>query len=446
MKRTPRYVALSVLVSWNRLQEPIDQLLNKELTKCDLADSRDTHLISALLHGVMRWQGYLDFIISRFSKHPLKKMKPVTRAALRIGVYQLLYMDRIPQAIAIHETVQALREQRQPKWITGFVNGVLRSVKREQESLPAPVSDEVACLNLPGWLRLRWEKRYGQERCLALCRAINTQPATTIRLTGEGSVQKDFIDNLSNETEVVSFPGKYVSEAICLENIKGGVINLPGYVEGRFWVQDEAAQLAPHLLAPFSDSAYLDGCAGLGGKTLQISNLIPSGGHVVAVEPTGQRYHLLQDNLQRVRIENVATVQVTLQEYAKSTEKQFQGILIDAPCSGLGVIRRQPDIKWQRTPADLLRYQKTQLKILNTAAPLLQKGGVLVYATCSTEPEENDEVVRLFLEQHLDFVVTSAQSYLPEAARSLVDEHGFFRPMPDDGLDGFFAARLQKKQ
>jgi 16S rRNA (cytosine967-C5)-methyltransferase len=239
--------------------------------------------------------------------------------------------------------------------------------------------------------------------------------------------------------------GLFAPEAVRITNFQGPVIALPGYGEGFFAVQDEAAQLVTQLLAPFSGASYLDGCAGLGGKTLHLAQLLPEGARLVAVEPSLKRQALLRDNLQRLGGPEMEIQGGTLQEFAGQRQGGFAGVLVDAPCSGLGVIRRQPDIRWQRSLAALQGYQARQRELLAAAADLVEKGGVLVYATCSIDPLENDEVIGAFIDEHPEFLITPAQEYLPEAARGFCDGMGFLKTTPEQGLDGFFAARMVRK-
>lgn len=220
--------------------------------------------------------------------------------------------------------------------------------------------------------------------------------------------------------------------------------DLPGFTEGLFQVQDQAARLACELLRPFKEQGrYLDGCAGLGGKTCILAALLPQDASLVAVEPDQRRSRLLQENLQRQGLsEKVETVQQGLQGFAADDDRLFDGIFIDAPCSGTGIIRKHPDIRWNRQPEDLVSSQKTQLALLQTAATLIKPGGVLVYATCSLEPEENQQVVEQFLTTNPAFALTDCRDFLPASAASLVDAQGFFAPLPTEEIEGFFAARL----
>jgi len=198
------------------------------------------------------------------------------------------------------------------------------------------------------------------------------------------------------------------------------------------------------LLAPFARALYLDGCAGLGGKTLHLTQLLPEGAQVVAVEPNLKRQALLKDSRRRLGGPEIEIHGGTLQKFAEQRQGGFAGILIDAPCSGLGVIRRQPDIRWKRSLAVLQGYQGRQRELLAAAAGLVEKGGLLVYATCSLDPRENDEVIAAFIQEHPEFSITPAQEHLPEAARGLCNDQGFLKTTPEQGLDGFFAARMER--
>ena len=438
-----RTIAMDTLLAWEKSQEPLDQVLESMLSGGALDDPRDRQLVMALVYGVVRWQGYLDAIIQKFSRHPLRTMKPLTVTALRVGLYQLVFLDRIPESAAINETIQALKSARQPKWLTGFVNGVLRAMVRQRAALPVP-DETAAVLSHPAWLVARWETLFGQERARQICWINNTQPVLVVRVNSRRITTDDWLI-LLREKGIECERGLFAPEAVRITNFQGTVTALPGYGEGFFVVQDEAAQLVTPLLAPFITASYLDGCAGLGGKTLHLAQLLPEGARLVAVEPSLKRQALLRDNLQRLGGPEMEIQGGTLQEFAKRRQGGFAGVLVDAPCSGLGVIRRQPDIRWQRSLEALQVYQARQRELLAAAAGLVEKGGVLVYATCSIDPLENDEVIGAFIDEHSEFLITPAQEYLPHAAREFCDGKGFLKTTPEQGLDGFFAARMVRK-
>ena len=443
MKNNPRGVAIDILHQWQRDKQPVEQVCEQGLADF-VGDPRDRQLAWSMVLGVVRHLRYLDWIISKFSKHPLTKMKPLTLQALRVGVYQLLFLDRVPASAAINETVKALKNARQPRWLTGFVNGLLRNVDRNRANLAGDDLAPAVRYSHPDWLVKRWQARYGAKRSEELCRSNNILPPLTLRIDlGQDGIS-DYIDALQ-KAEIEAEIGRFAPAAVTLPGYRGTVRDLPGYGQGWFQVQDEAAQLVSILLAPFADGAYLDGCAGLGGKTTHLARLLPESAQLVAVEPSESRRVLLQENLARLQLAHrVKVVAGELADLCKGSER-FSGILIDAPCSGLGVVRRHPDIRWNREEKELPRYQARQLDLLATAAGLLQPEGVLVYATCSMEPEEDEQVIDRFLLDHPEFVLTDAGEYLPPSCGELLNDRGMLCTAPDlHNLDGFFAARLVK--
>lgn len=442
--KNSRALALEILLSWNKKQDPVDGIMDQFFSETKQSiESRDVQLVMAMVFGVFRWRGYLDSIISKFSSHPLAKMKPPAREALRLGLFQIIFLDRVPESAAINETVNALKAARQPKWICGFVNGVLRAIVRQKHALPLP-GDAAALLSHPAWMVERWQSLYGINRVGQICAANNSRPRLSLRVNTKKISVSNFIAFLE-KNDVVSVPGKYAPAAVVLPDYRGPITAIPGYNEGLFWVQDEGAQLIPMLLAPFTAGAYLDGCAGLGGKSLVLARELQPDASLVAVEPSEKRVELLRENMNRVDARAIKIYQETLQQYASGHRNTFSGVLLDVPCSGTGVIKRHPEIRWSRNKEDLARYNSLQLELLSSAAGLVGEAGLLVYATCSIDKMENDEVVGAFLESHPEFCRTNCCEALPEKAHCLVDENGFFRTLPDDCLDGFFAARLRKQ-
>lgn len=451
--RGARYIAIDILYNWEERRLPVDLLMEQHIAHNPLGDPRDRQLIMSLVYGVIRWRGYLDWVAEKYSKHPLSKIKNRTLQALRIGLFQLLFLDRVPPSAAINETVQALKDMKQPKWLTGFVNGILRNVDRERQDIPNPLHrnnreslPEAALLSHPEWLIRRWKNRYGDIEATRICMENNTEAPICLRVNNALTRASDLLKKL-RIAGLHCEAGKYSPLAIKLDDYHGPIVTVPGFVEGLFQVQDEAAQLVSLLLGPFKPGkAYIDGCAGLGGKTSHLAQLLPAGSSLHAVEPNTGRVKKLQENLARLRLDTTVTiVEGTIGSLLPEMKEKCEGVLIDAPCSGLGVIRRHPDIRWNRSPADLLRYQETQSALLNNAAELLAPGGALVYATCSTEPEENDAVVQKFLARHPQFSLSDCREILPENCAPLVDSAGFFRTLSGrDDLDGFFAAKFIK--
>ena len=451
--RGARYIAIEILRQWEESKLPLDMVMEQHFANTVLGDPRDRQLIMSLVYGVIRWRGYLDWVVEKFSKHPLAKLMNRTLQALRVGIFQILFLDRVPPSAAINETVQALKDMKQPQWLAGFVNGVLRSVARERLNISHPLYaknidslPEAALLSHPEWLISRWKKRYGKEGAVTICKRNNTIAPICLRVNTTLTTPSAQLEKLRNNG-LHAGPGQFSPLAIKLDYFHGPVTTVPGFAEGLFQVQDEAAQLVSMLLGPLQPGdSYLDGCGGLGGKTSHLAQMVPAGSSLVAVEPNIGRIRKLQENLERLRLDMTVTiVEGTLDSLLPASKEKFAGVLIDAPCSGLGVIRRHPDIRWNRDPGDLRRYHEKQVRLLEDAAQLLAFQGVLVYATCSTEPEENDEVVKKFLATHPQFILSDCRDVLPESGACLVDSLGFYRTLPGrDDLDGFFAARLIK--
>lgn len=441
----PRSLAIDILCQWQQDELPIDTLLEPQL--CTLVDSRDRNLVRAMVAGVLRQLGVIDWILVQLSKTPLPQLKPLILQSLRIGVFQILFLDRVPQAAALHATVEAVKRKGEPRWLTGFVNGVLRTVARGKDSFLQAINTGDIPLearhNHPNWLITRWQERYGSEGMEAICRS-NSQPARLcLRVNTTRTTVAELVKALVDRSLEFS-PGKYLPESIWIDHA-GAVTDLPGYNEGWFLVQDEIAQLVAGLVMPFVSGRCLDGCAGLGGKTATLAGIVPEGSRVFAVEPHTRRQQLFRDNMARLGLSAIPLYNGTLAEYAAQISERFTAVLIDAPCSGLGVTGRHPDIRWQRKEMDLSLFQAKQVMILSEAAALVAPGGVLVYATCSTEPEENEDVVALFRQAYPQFIVENVSSSLPEGARPLVDKQGFLRTLPghDNNSDGFFGARMR---
>jgi 16S rRNA (cytosine967-C5)-methyltransferase len=444
-----RKAALEVLFEWSKRGGTVDRILWK---KCGLlTDTRDQSLVRTMIYGVLQQRAALDYILEQFARQPLPRYKRIVRYALRIGLYQLLYLDRVPAHAAIHETVAALKNCGQPPQIAGLVNGVLRNILRSKEQgdwHPLSSAPPEVRLNHPAWLVDRWLQRYGEQETERLCRSNNSPPPLVLRVNTR-KIDLDSYLSLLRAAGIEAEKGKFAPEAVRLLESGGGPERLPGFQEGYFQVQDEGAQLISYLLGPLMTGRCLDACAGLGGKTSHLAQLLPAATRLEAVEPSAERRRLFKENMRRLGLPEVPLFAGTLQQLAERQEERdaYQAILLDAPCSGLGVIRRHPEIRWNRRPQDLEKYQLQQLELLRIGASLLAPAGVLVYATCSTEPEENEEVVRAFLAETKGFVLDNAARVLPGPARGLVTGIGCFQTTPGlQETDGFFGARLMREK
>ncbi len=448
-RKNPRAMALKVLIRWEVKKPLLDEVLSEVLDKSVLPDPRDQALVAELINGVVRYLTYLDYLLARISKKPLEKLDPEVRNALRLGAYQLLF-TRVPTQAAVAETVKILKRRR-GQWIVNFVNAILRELARRKDEidLPPREMDPAAYLTVrysyPRWLVERWLTRFGEEETEALLKAGNERPVLVVRANTLRVTREQLLLYLKAEIPGAS-PCKYSPDGIALQGFQGRITNLRAFKVGWLQVQDEASQLVSYLVSPKPGERILDACAGVGGKTTHLAQLMRNTGRIYAMDVLPWRLKRLEENARRLGVTNI---EVITGDATKSIETLggnfFDRILIDAPCTGTGVIRRHPDIKWARSPEDLIRVPEKQLLLLKSLAPLLKRGGVMVYATCSLEPEENEDVIRRFLEEVSGFVVEDARKALPQTAHELVGEDGFLHTYPHrHGLDGFFAARLRK--
>ncbi|MEK6202097.1 MAG: 16S rRNA (cytosine(967)-C(5))-methyltransferase RsmB [Desulfobulbaceae bacterium] len=463
--QSARFAAIETLCRLERSRLPVASLFDKVAAECGL-DGPDRHLAMNIIYGVLRQRQTLDFLLQSLCRQPLSKIKPFVRQALLTGLYQIFFLDRIPESAAVNESVKAVQAAHLPKNLQGFVNGVLReSIRRKQTLAGAMDGAESTLLNHPDWLVKRWQQRYGEDEMRRICAVNNQQSPLTLLVNSCVTSRAQLMADIEQEGIVV-LPGTYSQDALILPDFHGAINRLPGFSQGHFQVQDEAAQLLPLLLAPIvNNGLYLDACAGLGGKTGNLIQLCAAGhgrpsvagardgagatashATIMAVEPDPQRRQKFHENMQRLHPgAEVSLSPMDLQHFSHECDLRFDGILIDAPCSGTGVTGRHPDIRWNRQESDLARYQRMQLELLELAAGLLAADGTLVYGTCSLEPEENEEVIALFLERHPDFMTDDCTPFLPPAAGELI-HNGFFAPRPGPSIDGFFGARLIRGQ
>jgi len=452
MTDIPRKSALAVL---NTLAEKRHAHLDRIIT--DLVDNsglylamRDRNLVNALIFGVLRHRENLDWIIKRYSKTPMDKINPKILNLLRLGLYQIFFLNRIPDSAAVNTTVEMAKEIA-PVWVVKYVNGLLRNAIRNRDTIPFPSMEENPALFLsvsksfPLWLVQKWIARFGFDATLRLCDAHNTIPPVTIRVNTLHT-SRDALSALLKDDAGGICPTPCSPEGLILEGTRKPIHEFSAFKEGLFQVQDEAAQLVSFLLSPQPGERILDACAGLGGKTGHIGQLMKNKGEIIAADSDGNKLAQLKTVMERIGIRNVATrILDFTRPDAGASLGLFDRILLDAPCSGLGVIRRNPDIKWDSARKNLARFRKKQVALLQQVSDLVKPGGVLVYAVCSVEPEENEKVMGDFLSICPDFQVQKTLPGLPFSLSPFMDDQGFVRTFPHiHNMDGFFFTHLKK--
>ena len=454
-----RTIAFDVLLRVAKQDAYADEVLRAELDKTVKTD--DAGLATELALGVLRWQRLLDFVIDRYLKRRANTADVEVRIALRLGTYQLLFLDRVPARAAVNESVELVKRARKRSAAT-LVNAILRKVANEPFPGNSP-ADAVARL-LPGdlpladrlgiqyshptWIVERWVRIYGEERTRSLLQANNRVPVLSGYLL-DAQRRQDATLSLQRIGCRIQ-PGRLLRDAWVLEGGNSGASE----AVRRGWVaiQDEASQAVAHLVAADPGNTVLDLCAAPGGKTLLLARAAGAQGRVVAADLHKNRVRAMQERFELAGIRNVETI-VLDGAQPLSFEQAFDRILVDVPCSGTGTLARHPEIRWKLRADDLRDLHDRQVRLLGNALPQLAPDGRLVYSTCSLEPEENQFVVREVLGALGDtFQIadprSAIESFLQESVRtqSFVGADGLFRTFPPDhGTDGFFAAVIKRR-
>ncbi len=445
-----RQTAFRVLRHLSSGRHTLDGVLDKTITASKITSRRDRQFISALAHGTLRWQGRLDWILDQVSSRPVQKMNPDVRNILRLGLFQILFMDRVPVSAAVNTSVDLAKTLAGSK-VTGFVNAVLRNAirRRERLSFPDPSRDPVASIatrmSFPPWMIKRWIARLGYKETTAMCRATNEIAPLTLRVNLLQNDRQTLMACLrAGKEDPVPTPCSPLG--IKLNRVSHTIPELPEFNVGGFQVQDEAAQLVTFLLDPQPGEKILDACAGLGGKTGHIAQQMNNTGQITAVDHHPEKLTRLHREMHRLGVTIVTSRTADLNKPSAVTALgNYDRVLLDAPCSGMGVLRRHPDAKWRHTAGTMPKMAERQLRLLRHLSHSVKPGGILVYAVCSTEPEENEDVINRFLGHHPDFSLAPASHFLPETASHITDSAGFFRSFVHrHGMDGFFIARLHK--
>lgn len=433
----PRERAVAIL----RLAEEgafADSLLDEARQRFD---SRDSPFITELVYGVLRNREKIDWALDRFSKKSVDKSDAWTRNILRLGAYQMMFLDRVPASAAINTAVDLAKHHGKTP---GYVNGLLRNLDRNRDALKWPKEPRKLLSVLyshPEWIVRRWVERFGKEVAESLLASNNRPAPLTLRtntLRTTRAKLKDFLAADGVQTRETGY------SPVGLEIVSSpGLKKLAAFLDGLFMVQDEAAQFVGMMLAPRSGDTVLDACAAPGGKATHLAELMENRGMIVALESDTSRINRIRENSTRLGVNIIRPVRG---DAAVFDDGAYDKVLIDAPCSGLGVLRRHPDGRWTKKEAIIAERQAVQKKFLENCSRLLKPGGVLVYATCTTEPEENEDVIKGFLSMHPEFMLDNPRPHLPPSAATLVGNDLFFRTFPGArDMDGFFGARMVKK-
>ena len=454
-----RAVAFDVLLRVTRQDAYADEVLRAELN--DRVKPADAGLATELALGVLRWQRLLDFAIDRHLKTPARVADVEVRLALRLGAYQLLFLDRVPARAAVNESVELVKRARKHS-AASLVNAVLHKLAKEPacKSAPAQAITDLLPTNLPiaerlgisyshlTWMVERWFHTFGEERTLALVQADNRVPVLSGWLADPQRAEEVPASLRKAGSRIL--PGRLLRSAVVLEGGNPGASE--AVRQGWLAIQDEASQAVAHLIAARPGDSVLDLCAAPGGKTLLLSRAAGPQGRVIAADLHEHRVRAMQERFHLARVQNVETM-VLDGAQPLPFERAFDRILVDVPCSGTGTLARHPEIRWKLQPADLVDLQARQMRLLRNALPHLAPSGRLVYSTCSLEPEENEIVVGQVLREFGDrFQMDDPRAVLKEILQesvkidSVLGPEASFRTFPPlHGTDGFFAAVVRRR-
>jgi 16S rRNA (cytosine967-C5)-methyltransferase len=411
--KNPRQIAARILQQRNSAGEFVEDLLERTLAGARLSPA-DRGLCQEIVYGVVRWQATLDWLIVR--KTNGREQKSQLQNLLRLGLYQIFWLDRIPDHAAVHETVE-LAKQNGFGPQAGFVNAILRGYLREADETKKllaelKVSNPAIGFSHPQWLVEKWRKRFGAQKTSQLLEWNNTPPKTFARVNTLKTDAGKLIEKWRGENVEYDFVRRdWLEENLVFELKSHPPLNsLASFRDGWVYIQDPGTLLAARKLGAQPGEEILDLCAAPGGKTTFIAQLMNNDGKIVACDISEERLKLVQENCARLGVTCVETI---LSSTLDSQPSTFNRILVDAPCSNTGVMRRRVDLRWRISPEEISRLQKTQFGLLKLAATKLKSGGVLIYSTCSLEPEENSEVVKEFLRGHENFKLESERELLP---------------------------------
>jgi 16S rRNA (cytosine967-C5)-methyltransferase len=437
-----RGLAIKILNRVDRTDAYLDKLLEIELKHSELS-SRDKALLFEIVHGVVRWLGRIDWILNGFYKGQFSKCIPNVKNSMRVALYQILFLDKIPDHAAVNESVEFVKKLQGEK-SANLTNAVLRNIIRSRNGIRYPNREEDAVGYLsayfshPSWMVKRWVTRFGEEETEKLLIANNKKPTHTIRLNSI-KTNLDELKVLLDSVNLNYRSGKFLPEYLELSSLTN-ITDWEYFQKGYFSLQDESTGFACKALNPKPGMRILDICAAPGGKTGFLADMMQNNGEIVALDKFDSRLSLFKKNIERLGIDIVRPIVTDVMKYNATG---FDAVLADVPCSGLGTLTKKPDIKWKKDFGDIRKLNKIQFDFLNKSATFVKAGGCIIYSTCTIEPEENIEIVKKFLSLNDNFELVNLKDLFIE---ELIDENGCVQTLPHKhNIDGAFVAKLIRK-
>jgi 16S rRNA (cytosine967-C5)-methyltransferase len=445
----PRETALKILYEINEKEGYSNISLNKYLDRTELRGI-DRAFITELVYGTLKWQLTIDYIIAQFSTVKPKKISSWILNILRLGVYQLLYMDKVPVSAACSESVDLAKKYGHVA-SSRYMNAILRNISRRKNTIKYPDKQKnpVAFLSVkyshPEWMVRMWMEHYGFDFTQALLEANNQIADFSVRTNTLRSSREKLFEKLETEG-LRAQPGRYCDQAVIIKG-PSSVTRLESFAKGLFQVQDESSMLVGKVLDPKPGEFIIDVCSAPGGKTSHIAELMGNKGAIIARDIYEHKLGLVKETAIRLGINIIKAELWNATVVDENNIKKADRVLVDAPCSGLGIIRRKPEIKYSRTGENIVSLSELQSKILNICSQYVKPGGVLVYSTCTIAPDENHRVVEKFIKQNQDFVLEDFSDLLPENLDRYGYNKGYMQLYPNvHETDGFFIANFKRKK
>lgn len=442
---TTRMMVLDILQEWSQNPQKLNVLVKDVLDKYDYMDSRDKAFMKRLAEGCAEQKIKLDYVIDCYASTGTKKIKPIIRNILRIGVYQILFMDSVPDSAACNEAVN-MACAKGLQGLKGFVNGVLRKIVREKDKIPWPdkrdtVSHYSIRYSMPEWIVEYCLKEYGEDIMIKMFERMSAVPELTIRLNGTKT--EEIVSALeAGGHEPKQHP--YLPYAYTIYHVEG-MEQVPGFAEGKFTVQDISSQLAVELAGIGQGDYVMDVCAAPGGKSMHAAEKTGETGMVDARDVIASKIYLMQENAERLKIRNIKMKVQDACEEEESMYEKADVVIADLPCSGLGVMGRKGDIRYQASLDGIRELAALQRKILSVVSKYVKPGGILLYSTCTITKEENLENREWILE-NTGLLPVSIEEILPEALKGSTGTEGYLQLLPGvHESDGFFIAKFMKK-
>lgn len=439
-----RQLAVKILNRYDRSDSYIDKLLSHEL-KHEYLILKDKALLTEIVNGVIRWRGRIDWILTGFYHGDYQKCLNLVKNSMRIALYQMLFLNRIPIPAAIYESVEVVKRIQGDK-TAAIVNGVLRNIARNVDNIRFPdrSDDEVYYIAVlyshPKWMVKRWIDRYGLEETENIMEFNNQRPYIPVRVV---TVNSD-LDHIKSvfETHNIKFSESvYHKDTLLLDSPRYDLTASELFKSGKITIQDPSASIATKLSNAKAGDTVIDLCAAPGGKSFLLAEMMNNEGRVLAVDKHESKLRFISEGAERLGLSIIEVIAKDSEIHKFSEEADI--VFADVPCSGLGTISKKPDIKWKKEPEDILKLIPHQRKILENAAKIVKPGGVIVYSTCTIEPEENEDNIKWFLDKHPEFQIDPAEKYLPE----ILCKNGCYHSIPHiSRMDGAFAVRLVKSK